>query len=807
MRRLVAAGVLVGLAGLAGKAAAQGRTGEMTQAMQTMARCGRAYAANDFSKAEEECLKAFSYDPTLVDAIDKLAAIYYEKGRYRQAVALLRRASAANPGNPRVESWLGLHLLKLRRKAEGISHLKKAVKKNHKLFLAQLKLGAYYFKKRKYRSAVTAFWNFLKFRPKAAAKVDPVVHRLLGVSYLRLGKYPQAQTRLLRALALRPKDKRAELELGEVYARRGFCNPALSIFRKYRRLRAKRPKLYYLEAVCHFRLKAKSRAVAAVTKFIAVRPKVVDGYLLLGDIHLYYREYSQALRAYQRAVQMVPGSVDAAVKYARALMGLKMYRKAKVVLERTQRSAADDPALLAVLGRCYEALKQYDKAIVVARKLVAKQPKDVDAWTLLGWVSLKKNDVSDAVAAFRKANRLSGGRNSEARGGLVAAINSQAYGPVMKGDWNKARSLLDEAYRLDPKRLMTLRNLGLVNLASRQYQASEKYLRRAFRKVPRDLVVNRLLGRVYLATRRLEAARTHYIRARQAAYRVGGVVLAEVQIEFAAVLAKLGRMDESISQLKDAVLNSGSDSNTNKIARQNLVRLLLIRASKLIRDGKGDKALDDCGLAVKHAKGLPDQAMLKAKFMLAMASLDAAKWGAAVSLLKELGTRGSFAKVLKPPYDKLGLKFFEVYAAYRQGRYGYAAAQFRRMSRRVKGPLRAKIEAMIVSCREFDAATALRLGKVKAALALLKAVGRRTRESRHNLALAYYRGGSVSRAIRMWKSAGMPPSALCNLGVHYDNMGQPEQAYRYYKQCLARGGGNAAIRRRAEVKRKLFGFK
>ena len=807
MRRLVAAWAFVALLALGQQAWAQGRTGEMTQAMQAMARCGRAYQAKDFAKAEQECLKAFGYDPTLVDAVDKLAAIYYDKGRYRQAVALLRRAAAANPGNPRVESWLGLHLLKLHRKAEGISHLQKAVRKNHKLFLAQLKLGAHYFKRRKYQAAVTAFWNFLKYRPKAAARIDHVVHRLLGVSYLRLGKYPQAQTRLLRALALKPKDRKAELELGEVYARRGFCNPALSIFRKYRRLRARRPKLSYLEAVCHFKLKAKVRALAAVKKFIAARPRAVEGYLLLGDIHLYYREYNQALGAYEKAVQMVPGSVDAAVKYARALMGLKMYRKAKAVLERTRKRASDHPALLVVLGRCYDALKQYDQAMAVVEKLVAKRPRSVEGWTLLGWIALKKDDVAKAITAFRRANKLSGGRNSEARGGLVAAMNRRAYGPATKGQWAKAEAFLQEAYRLDPRRLMTLRNLGLVTLAAGRYRSAEKYLRLAFRKVPRDLVVNRLLGRVYLATGRLDAARTHYIRARQAAFRVGGVVLAEVQVEFAAVLAKLGRMDESRSQLKDAVLNSGSDSVTNKIARQNLVRLLLVRASKFIADGQGEKALDDCRLAVKNAKGLPNQALLKAKFLLAMASFDAARWADAIALIKELGTHGSFSKVLKPPYDKLGLKFFEVYAAYRQGRYGYAAAEFGKMVRRVKGPLRAKINAIIVSCREFDAATALRLGKIKQAMALLKVVARRTRESKHNLALAYYRAGRVSKALQLWKSGGMPPSALCNLGIHYDNMGQPQQAYRYYTKCLARGGGNARIRKRVEIKRKIFGFK
>jgi len=746
---------------------------------------------------------------TLVGPVENLAAIYYGQGRHQVAVTLLRAALRANPNNARFEEWLGLHLLKLHHKAEGIRFLQKAVHQDHTLFLAQIKLGAHYLKKRQWKKALGAFWNFLKSRPKSASAPDPVVHRLLGVAYMHLGRYPEAQTRLLRSLALRPKYARAELDLAEVYVDRGFCAPALGIFRKYRRLKNRRPRLIYLAAVCYFKTKSKTQALKSVNEYLRRQPNNLRGRLLLGEIHLYYKEYNQALAAFKRAVRTAPGSVPAAVKYASALIGLRMYRQAIRVLETTLPRARDNPELLEALGKAYLKTKKYAAAARYLRRLTTTRPKSVDGWALFGNALFLMGKTKEAMASYRKAHHLSHGKSSLARNGLVAAMNRQAGDLLKANNRNAALALLRESYGLDPRRLMTLRNLGLLYLLSGQPRKAVTYLERCFRKVPRDLVVNRLLGRVYLAQGQLNNARASYLRARQAAYRIGGVVLGDVQTEFAVLLARQGKLDDAVSQLKQAIINTRSDKHSNQVARRDFVALSLVLGSRLLEAGKGDAALMHLEPASQEAKGLAGSKAAMVRFMLAMAYLDVAKWGKATALFREIGKGGSFRQVLKPPYDKLGLKFFEVYAAYRQGRYGFATTEFRKLARRAKGPLRRKIQDILRSCSEYEATALLRGGHAKQAVASLRAAARYggSREARHNLALALYRVGHAGQAIRMWRAGGMPPQAWCNLGVHYDNIGQPAKAYQFYKQCVARGGGGAEVRKRIQVKQKLFGFR
>ena len=83
----------------------------------------------------------------------------------------------------------------------------------------------------------------------------------------------------------------------------------------------------------------------------------------------------------------------------------------------------------------------------------------------------------------------------------------------------------------------------------------------------------------------------------------------------------------------------------------------------------------------------------------------------------------------------------------------------------------------------------------------------RSREAAHNLALAEYKKGKTGKALAAWQRPGMPAVAMCNLGAHFDNAGQPRKAYQFYKKCVARGGGAADVKKRIQIKKRIFGFK
>ena len=52
----------------------------------------------------------------------------------------------------------------------------------------------------------------------------------------------------------------------------------------------------------------------------------------------------------------------------------------------------------------------------------------------------------------------------------------------------------------------------------------------------------------------------------------------------------------------------------------------------------------------------------------------------------------------------------------------------------------------------------------------------------------------------------MPARALCNVGTHYDNSGNPQMAYKFYTRCQKRGGAGGDIVKRIKTIKRIFGY-
>jgi hypothetical protein len=52
----------------------------------------------------------------------------------------------------------------------------------------------------------------------------------------------------------------------------------------------------------------------------------------------------------------------------------------------------------------------------------------------------------------------------------------------------------------------------------------------------------------------------------------------------------------------------------------------------------------------------------------------------------------------------------------------------------------------------------------------------------------------------------MPAVALCNVGTHYDNAGNPKMAYDFYQRCKARGGAGRDVVQRIQTIKRIFGY-
>lgn len=787
---------------------AQGRTGGSTQAQMAVQKADAAFAEKRMKDAIRLYLQALSIQQNLPAAHEKLAIAYYATKQYRKAIPKLQMCLRVSPSSAKCHLWLGKHRIKLGQTAAGIKHLQDAVKQDWKLPLAMRTLGIWYYKKGRYRKAEKALWTFLKFRDKSwPKKVDFPMHVLLGRTYLALNQHPAAQTQFSKALKIKGQSKAAKLGLANAYIGRGYFNDALNLYLGLKELWPKKPRIHFNLARCFYRLRRKRKALEHLQRYRAKRPKDVQAIVLQGDIHFFFKEHGPALAAYKRATEAAPNAVEPRLKYATALLATQKSGKALRLLTAARKRWPKNPKVLLALGEAQLQQKKTAAAIATLGELLEARPSSVEGLLLRGQAYLAEKKIPQAVVDFKRAHKLAPKRG-KVRRALVRALNRAAYQQLEAGKDALAVTTLKEAFALDPKRMFTNLNLGIVYLRTKKYEAALRHLNTVHSKLPRNFTANRLLGRLYYEKGKLQVARGHYLKARQVSRRLASSAQASVEIELGALLAAQGEIDSAVDVLKSAVSNSAGVKSLSSLAQGNLAIALLDRGYRRLQKNKGDEALADLELAKSYAKHLKGNQPALLRFLLAMAYLEAGRWTKANQAFRKISGRRMLKKVLNPPYDRLGVRYFRAYTRYRQGGLEAAATQMRRLMRGAPAKIRGRIREVIRSAYELRGTQLLRRGRHRQAQKMFRTA--RTYglspQGQHNLAVSYYRSGKQGRALRIWKGGGMPATALCNLGTYYDNAGNPKLAYKYYTRCKRAGGATGDIAKRISTIKRIFGY-
>jgi tetratricopeptide (TPR) repeat protein len=793
---------------LPGAAWGQGRTGGETQAQQAVKKADEAFAANRLKDAIRLYNQALAHNRALTAAYEKLAIAYYAVRQYRAAVNKLAICLQVAPTNVKCNMWMGLHLLRLKQRAAGIVALQKAVGLNWKLPMAMRKLGRHYYKQSRWRRAEKAWWTFLKFRDRSwPKKVDFAAHYNLGKIYLKMGKYPAAATAFGKANRLRKKHSGAKLGLASAYIGRRYFNAALNLLLPLRKLAKKKPIIHFNLATCFHRMRRKRQALNHLKLYADRRPGDVRSLILKGDIYFQHSEFGPALAAYKQATLRAPGSMEATVKYGQALLARKRVKEAYTVLSAASMKRPKNTAVLKGLGLTLLALKRAKEAINIFTRLLRAQPGSSEGVALRGDAHLMANQVSQAITDYQNAHKLNK-QSWRAKRGLIRALNRRARNHLDQKNTAAALTDLNSAFVLDPKRIFTNTNLGITYLVAKRYKEAARHLTFVQKRLPRNFAVNRLLARLYYDMDKLDQARAHYIKARQAAKNLPARFQAEVEIELGSLLAARKDIDTAVNVLKSAVSNAEGSKDLAPLAQGNLAIALLDRGYRNLEKGKGKQAVVDLEAAQGYVKRLSGNQPLLVRFLLAMAYLDTGRWAKAAAAFRRLSGRKTLAKVLKPPFDRLGASYFSAYTRYRRGGYEASAAAMSRLLRRAKGPVKIRIREIIRSAYEMRAAQHVRKGKQSKAAKLYRRARPygMSRLGRHNQAVSWYRSGKKGKALAAWKRSGSA-SGLCNVGTHYDNAGQPKAAYTWYQKCAARGGASASVKKRIKTIGRLFGYK
>lgn len=248
----------------------------------------------EFEAARQAYEQAVQQKPSGAEAELGLGLVYALENKPEPALAALRKANGLDPNSPDIQYELGRRL----QAAEAVSLLQKAVAGRPKWPAAELALAIAELKAGDAKSAEMGLSAFLKRNPNS-----PVAVAQHGAALVALGRYPEAEPVLRKALELVPNDYDTSLALAELYEHTNRYEEAFAQYRNAADLKHESPAPLIAAAKLGLSLKRPLLSGALLDKALERTPRSAEALALYGDVLKARGETKAAREHYQRALQ------------------------------------------------------------------------------------------------------------------------------------------------------------------------------------------------------------------------------------------------------------------------------------------------------------------------------------------------------------------------------------------------------------------------------------------------------------------------------------------------------------------------
>ena len=566
------------------------------------------------------------------------------------------------------------------------------------------------------------------------------------------------------------------------------------------------------------------KARFASTEFTRLRKNEARGYMLLGDTYFQERDWNDALDQYLRAEKLLRPNQQRETVQLSIRLG-KTYRRLPAPASgpnpnlalaidklQTASSANPDSVELAVeLGEAYLEARQDSKASALTERLLGRTGKtdgDQRASLLVisGRALFNDKKLDEARKRFEAARELRP-KDVQIKRELVTTINEQAF---TSKEFKEAQNLLEEALKIDPGSTTTATNVAVLTIERGDCEAAQRQLVKLAGMRGHDAVLTqRLLGRSYLCLRRpdVRKAGEAFAKAEREAKKANAqLALAEIYTEWAPLIwdADVG---DAVDKLEAAVQVSAQNAVIGPAAKRNLALALYRRGWKSMRENKAADAAADFERATRDPNVLKGNEPLAFEFSYALAMLDSGRASEAAKSLRSLAGKGNQNQYLKGPYARVGTEFFTAYANYRSSS-GAARQKACEQLDRLQNQIGGRVREIVAGCWESVAYDHWRSGSwTSAQKALAEADKLATAEQRRRLtvdraALAL----GANKLSELDALNGNPAEALVNLGIVYDMIGKPKDAYEAWTRAKARGINTRDLQKWIDAKKRIYGY-
>ena len=782
-----------------------------------------------------------------VEAYGKRAAIFILQKDYKGGLDFVAKAKTHYPNAAEIMEQESLLLWGVDKRDDAIAVAEKLVKVKPQSYANQQIIGEYYSTRDPVKTAA-AFEAYLAHRPTELEQNDVLPRVRLGFAYLASARttladgdelhsqqlYTKAVDQfeyIQRKLGKRPNaQSNSDNGLCAAYSGLSKWDQAIAVCERI----VQNPKLidatgsvWFNLATAYLAKQQPKKARTAATEFTKVRKGEIRGLMLVGDTYFAENDWTNALDQYTRAEKLLKPNQPRDTIQLSIRLG-KTYRRLPPpatgpnpnldhAIAKLSAAFTANPSSLELateLGIAYVEAKQDVKATQLADRLIAgpdlaKATPDQHAAVLVlaGKSLFNQHKLKEARQRFEAAMAVKS-TDLQIQHELIATINEQAF--ELAKDPKSAQAMLDQALALDPVSPTTLTNIAVLAIDHGDCDSALHALLKLKDAHGNDPVIAaRLLGRAYLCAAKPDpkkAAESFALAEKEAKKSGEQLALAEIYTEWAPLIWDTD-LNGAIDKLEVANQVAAQDPEIGPALKRNLAIALYRRGWRSMHDGKSTEAAADFERATRDPSVLRGTEPLAFDFSYAIALLDANRTSDAAKLFKGLSAKGNQATYLKGPYAKVGSQFFASYSTYRNAS-GPQRAQACGDLAKLEADIGGKAKELISSCWEMVALDEFRSGSVPGAQkALSTAEKSATPDQKRRITLD-------RAAIALDKNkldeleglGGNPPEALVDLGILYETLGKPKEAYDAWQRAKARGVNVRDLQKWIDAKKRLYGF-
>lgn len=359
----------------------------------------------------------------------------YQKSRYADAIAPLKRVIELSPKDEMALSLLGIVYLQIGSLGEAETYLRRTLSVNPQNVDAYNNLSLVYYKQQRYEAAISELRESLAIQPN-----NPDTVRNLASMYFELGQNDEAIREYKRVIQLDPKAESVYTTLAHLYFQKNQLDEVISLY---------------------------NRADGQITRSS-------DALTNLGFAYFYKGDLKQAAKYFNLSNQANPSKPE--THYGLGLINYKQANLDAAIQEFRQALLLRKkyPDALRQLAISYEDKGEYIKSLYYYQQLYKMTPKDdeakrgylatkakaIDYYLRRGSEAYFQGDLKEAISNWKKVQKLDA-ENANAKKFIrtaetklsseIKVHNDQAESYYLQSRFQDAYSEWKLVMKLDPK--------------------------------------------------------------------------------------------------------------------------------------------------------------------------------------------------------------------------------------------------------------------------------------------------------------------------------------------------------------------